>query len=109
MAHWKHTATRCAVEGCEATRVKGWSTCRDLRHHALGKSLYGAGRIAPIPAPEERPLWRYVDARGVSHVGYHEGHSDFGGTDIVYRYRDAHTGELSIVSGSLIADAKRVA
>ena len=50
MAHWKHTATRCAVEGCERTRRKGWSTCGDIDHHALGRSLYGAGRIAPIPA-----------------------------------------------------------
>lgn len=48
MAHWKQTATRCAVIGCERTRVKGWSTCSLLTHHRAGQSLYGAGRIAPI-------------------------------------------------------------
>jgi len=41
MAHWKHTATRCAVEGCERTRVKGWSTCALIAHHQQGVSLYG--------------------------------------------------------------------
>jgi hypothetical protein len=49
--HWKRRATRCAVEGCDRTRVKGWSTCRLLTHYGLGKSLYGAGKIDPIPAP----------------------------------------------------------
>ena len=51
--HWKHRATRCAVEGCERTREKGWTTCALMIHHRLGKSLYGAGRIEPIPNPEE--------------------------------------------------------
>jgi hypothetical protein len=49
--HWKHRATRCAVEGCDRTRVKGWSTCALMAHKPLGQSLYGAGRIDPIPAP----------------------------------------------------------
>lgn len=53
-AHWKHTATRCTVEGCESTRRKGWSTCARTDHYALGKSLYGAGRISPIPTPNKR-------------------------------------------------------
>lgn len=48
MAHWKQTATRCAVIGCERTRVKGWSTCLRWNHYPAGRSLYGAGRIAPI-------------------------------------------------------------
>jgi hypothetical protein len=39
--HWKHTATRCAVEGCERTRVKGWTTCAQVDHYAQGVSLYG--------------------------------------------------------------------
>lgn len=38
--HWKHRATRCAVEGCEHTRVKGWTTCSSS-HYRLGVSLYG--------------------------------------------------------------------
>lgn len=49
MPHWKHAATRCAVEGCEETRRKCWSTYDRLDHHAVGQSLYGAGRITPIP------------------------------------------------------------
>jgi hypothetical protein len=50
VSHWKHRATRCAVEGCDRPRRKGWSTCGDIDHHALGRSLYGAGAIRPIPA-----------------------------------------------------------
>lgn len=53
MAHWKHNATRCAVVGCERTRRKGWSTCSLSVHYSLGRSLYGAGRIEPIPAPDD--------------------------------------------------------
>lgn len=41
MAHWKHNATRCAVEGCERTRVKGWTTCSIIGHHSIGRTLYG--------------------------------------------------------------------
>jgi len=52
MAHWKYTATRCAVVGCDRQRRKGWSTCSLIAHYALGRSLYGAGRIEPIPNPE---------------------------------------------------------
>lgn len=50
--HWKYKATRCAVVGCSRTRVKGWSTCATVAHKPLGQSLYGAGKIAPIPAPK---------------------------------------------------------
>jgi hypothetical protein len=41
MAHWKHAATRCAVEGCERTRVKGRTTCARIGHYERGVSLYG--------------------------------------------------------------------
>lgn len=41
MAHWKHNATRCAVEGCDRTRVKGRTTCALLGHYERGVSLYG--------------------------------------------------------------------
>lgn len=44
MAHWKHTATRCAVEGCERTRQKGRTTCALFGHAERGVSLYGLGR-----------------------------------------------------------------
>lgn len=47
-SHWKYRETRCAVIGCDRTRVKGWSTCSLIAHHERGKSLYGAGRIQPI-------------------------------------------------------------
>jgi hypothetical protein len=50
--HWKNTATLCAVEGCERTRVKGWSTCARTWHKTQGKPLAGAGKIEPIPNPE---------------------------------------------------------
>jgi hypothetical protein len=50
--HWKHRATRCAVEGCERTRRKGWTTCGLLAHYELGQSLYGLGpHNEPIRAP----------------------------------------------------------
>lgn len=39
--HWKHRATRCAVEGCERTRMKGWTTCGVVSHFAQRVSLYG--------------------------------------------------------------------
>ena len=45
--HWKHRATRCAVDGCERTRCKGWTTCALLAHHARGVSLYGLKSGAP--------------------------------------------------------------
>ncbi len=41
MAHWKHTATRCAVGGCERTRMKGHTTCGLYGHAERGVSLYG--------------------------------------------------------------------
>lgn len=50
--HWKHTATRCAVEGCERTRRKGWTTCAIIGHAERGVSLYGlapkAAKLLPI-------------------------------------------------------------
>jgi hypothetical protein len=42
------------VVDCDRTRVKGWSTCALLTHKPLGQSLYGAGKIEPIPAPERQ-------------------------------------------------------
>lgn len=41
VAHWKRTATRCAIHGCERTRVKGRTTCALLVHYDMGISLYG--------------------------------------------------------------------
>lgn len=46
---WKHHATRCAVIGCNFTRIKGWSTCGRGDHYSLSKPLAGSGRIDPIP------------------------------------------------------------
>ena len=39
--HWKHRATRCAIDGCERTRMKGWTTCTSAGHYVRGLSLYG--------------------------------------------------------------------
>jgi hypothetical protein len=39
--HWKERATRCAVDECERTRRKGWSTCPLIGHAEQGVSLYG--------------------------------------------------------------------
>lgn len=52
MAHWKHHATRCAIDGCERTRLKGWTTCGLVDHHARGVSLYGLRPGAPRLRPE---------------------------------------------------------
>ncbi len=41
MAHWKHTATRCAMPLCEQTRRRGWTTCAYYGHVERGVSLYG--------------------------------------------------------------------
>lgn len=57
--HWKEKACQCAVIGCTRRRKPGWSTCTLWNHYPAGRSLYGAGRIAPIdPArlPGEREL-----------------------------------------------------
>lgn len=51
-AHWKHAATRCAVEGCERTRRKGWTTCALIGHAEHGIPLRG---LAP-KAPKLRPF-----------------------------------------------------
>ncbi len=55
--HWKHNATRCAVEGCERTRSKGRTTCSLATHSAQGVSLYG---LAP-KAPKLKPPATTVD------------------------------------------------
>lgn len=47
MTHWKQRATECAVDGCERTRRKGWTTCTLLDHHERGVSLYGLKRGKP--------------------------------------------------------------
>lgn len=51
MAHWKYTATRCAVPECERERKKGWTTCALLSHYARGVSLYGLAPKAPRLKP----------------------------------------------------------
>lgn len=61
MTHWKQRATRCAMPGCERTRVKGWTTCPV--HRDRGRSLYGlapgeprlvASTLKPCPICEVR-------------------------------------------------------
>ncbi len=58
MPHWKHTATRCAIEGCERTRRKGWTTCPLIGHIEKGVSLYGLRpgepRLRPLDSDRDR-------------------------------------------------------
>jgi hypothetical protein len=54
------------------------------------------------------PLWHYEDARGIERVGHFEGFTDFGGTDVPYRFVDCRTGELSVVSGERLKRARRL-
>ncbi len=65
MAHWKHTATRCAVDTCEQQRVKGWSTCSYYAHNAQGVSLYGLKRGEPRLVP---PVCGFCKGRPVSNA-----------------------------------------
>jgi hypothetical protein len=53
MTHWKHRATRCAVPGCERTRVKGRTTCSLIAHYAQGVSLYGLKPTDPRLKPTD--------------------------------------------------------
>lgn len=59
MTHWKHRATRCAMDGCERTRRKGWTTCALIGHAERGVSLYGLKRDEPrLLPPVERTVTR---------------------------------------------------
>ena len=53
------------------------------------------------------PKWEYYDSRGIKHLGTMQKFSDKGGTDITYFMIDDKTGELSVLSGSLIKKMKR--
>lgn len=53
-------------------------------------------------AKSSGPKWKYQDSRGIEHIGYMEKFFDKGGTDITYFMRDQETGELSVLSGSLV-------
>lgn len=50
--------------------------------------------------------WEYEDARGRVHRGYVRQTFDRGGTDVTYQFEDEATGEISMVSGSLLKRAK---
>lgn len=50
-------------------------------------------------------IWHYQDARGVAHVGHLEHVSDFGGSDITYRFRACADGTVSMVSGQRLKGA----
>ena len=51
-------------------------------------------------AKSSGPLWKYEDARGVTHFGYMGKYLDRGGTDQTAFMYDRESGELSVVSGS---------
>lgn len=59
-----------------------------------------------LAAKSSGPKWKYEGARGVTHVGYLQKFSDFGGTDATYWFRDHLTGELDLVSGSRLKAAR---
>lgn len=51
-------------------------------------------------------IWRYLDSRMVEHVGTFDGYYDRGGTDVIYRFCDIDTGELSLVGGERLKLAR---
>lgn len=53
-------------------------------------------------------VWEYRDARGLLQRGNMERFIDYGGTDVTYFFRRRHTGELDVVSGSRLREARRV-
>lgn len=54
------------------------------------------------------PLWRFRDARGVERAGHIERTVDFGGTDQTFFFRDCASGELLLVSGQRLREARRL-
>jgi hypothetical protein len=54
--NWRYTATRCAMEGCERTRRKGWTTCALFGHAERGVSLYGLKSGEPRLTPDHRDV-----------------------------------------------------
>ena len=50
---------------------------------------------------KQRPLWRYQDDIGRTHIGHLENTMDDGKT---YAFRDKNTKELSVVSGPLLKE-----
>ena len=55
-----------------------------------------------------KPRWKYQDAAGREHIGFVVSTHDFGGTDVVYQYRDEKTGEVSVLSGQRLKAAQRI-
>jgi hypothetical protein len=51
--------------------------------------------------------WKYQDARGVWCVGTFQGFSDFGGTDVTYRFRQ-DDGTLNLVRGAALKTARNI-
>jgi hypothetical protein len=57
--------------------------------------------------PPRGPMWEYETATGQRVRGHWESFSDFGGTDVVYRFRRPD-GTLDVVSGQRLRTAVRV-
>ena len=53
-------------------------------------------------------FWRYEDRLGKEHKGFIRCINDFGGTDIAYTFEDSETGEVNVISGSLLKKARRI-
>src|SRR5262245_26534198 len=74
----------------------------------MESDMYEPGTKEWLAAKSIGPKWQYDDARGISHIGYMQKTSDFGGTDVTYWMRDGETGELALVSGSRAKAMKRI-
>ncbi len=66
-----------------------------------------------------KPVWEYKDATGVKHRGVMMGFSDFGGTDVTYRFHRLDENNtpivfenggisLDLVSGARLKEARRL-
>jgi hypothetical protein len=52
-----------------------------------------------------RPAWKFIDSRGIEQIGYVDRTSDFGGTDVVYTFRDV-AGGIHVLGGHRLRGAE---
>lgn len=70
-----------------------------LRHHVSGAIARGTAVAItelPVKLKASNIKWHYPDARGVWHSGEMQGFSDFGGTDVPYRFKNDDDGHLTV-------------
>jgi len=51
-------------------------------------------------------VWEFRDTAGVIRLGYFQGFTDRGGTDVSYFFKDVETKALYVVSGTRLKEAK---